>query len=271
MPSILDILADAARCRVRAAAHRVSQEELASRLAKRRSQYTFTPFAFEKALRSVSPTGDALHVICECKKASPSKGLIASHYPYVDIAHSYEQAGATALSVLTEPTKFLGADHHLEEVAREVSIPCLRKDFTVDPYQIYEAAYLGAQAVLLICSLLSDDELECLLQTASDVGLSALVETHSAEEIKRAERVGATVVGVNNRNLADFSVDVSLAERLREKAHPDMLFIAESGIRSAQEVARLREAGVTGILVGETLMRADDRGQALRDLLGVSV
>ncbi len=220
-------------------------------------------FPFERAL-----SGPGISFICECKKASPSKGLIAPDFPYLEIARDYAAAGADALSVLTEPKWFLGNDRYLAEIARAVPLPCLRKDFTVDPYLIYEAKVLGASAVLLICSLLEEGELREMLALADALGLSALVEAHDEAEVETALRAGARVVGVNNRNLRDFSVDTDLSRRLRRLIPREVLFVSESGVRSAEDVARLREIGADAVLIGEALMRAPDRQAMLAGLRG---
>lgn len=203
------------------------------------------------------------------QKSLPSKGLIAPEFPYLEIARSYEKAGADAVSVLTEPKWFLGDDRYLKEISAEVSIPCLRKDFTVDKYMIYEAKLLGAAAVLLICSILSAEELAEYLRICDELGISALVETHDAAEVSMALSAGARIIGVNNRNLKDFSVDTENSRRLREKIPPDILFVSESGVRDAADVVRLRDIGADAVLVGEALMRAPDRTAALKRLRGV--
>lgn len=220
-------------------------------------------FPFERAL-----SGPGISFICECKKASPSKGLIAPDFPYLEIARDYAAAGADALSVLTEPKWFLGSDRYLAEIARAVPLPCLRKDFTVDPYMIYEAKVLGASAVLLICSLLEEGELREMLALADALGLSALVEAHDEAEVETALRAGSRVVGVNNRNLRDFSVDTDLSRRLRCLIPREVLFVSESGVRSAGDVALLREIGADAVLIGEALMRAPDRRAMLAGLRG---
>ena len=220
-------------------------------------------FPFERAL-----AGPGISFICECKRASPSKGLIAPDFPYLEIARDYAAAGADALSVLTEPKWFLGSDRYLAEIARAVPLPCLRKDFTVDPYMIYEAKVLGASAVLLICSLLEEGELREMLALADALGLSALVEAHDEAEVETALRAGSRVVGVNNRNLRDFSVDTDLSRRLRCLIPREVLFVSESGVRSAGDVALLRETGADAVLIGEALMRAPDRRAMLAGLQG---
>lgn len=215
-------------------------------------------FAFYNAL-----SGRGIHLICEVKKASPSKGLIDPVFDYLAIARDYVQGGASAISVLTEPHWFLGSNHYLRDIKSTVSIPVLRKDFTVDDYQIYEAKTLGADAVLLICALMDEDTLRRRIDLAARLGLSALVETHSEAEIDMALRAGARIVGVNNRNLADFSVDVTLSGKFRERVPEDVLFVAESGIQSPQQVRALAEQGVNAVLIGEALMRAEDRPAAV--------
>lgn len=218
-------------------------------------------FVFEYALRKPE-----LSFICECKKASPSKGIIAGNFPYLKIAQEYEQAGADCISVLTEPKYFLGDDSYLQEIAHAVSVPCLRKDFVVAPYMIYEARVLGAAAVLLICSLLTEKELAEYLEICEGLGMSALVEVHNAAEISMAIHAGARIIGVNNRNLSDFSVDMANSSRLRELVPPEILFVAESGIKTAADVQILREIGADAVLIGELLMRADNRSAMLAEL-----
>ena len=220
-------------------------------------------FSFERALRTPD-----LAFICECKKASPSKGLIAPDFPYLAIAREYEAAGADCISVLTEPKWFLGSDEYLKEIASQVNIPCLRKDFTVDEYMIYEAKVLGASAVLLICSILTEEQLRQYISLCDELGLSALVEAHDEAETKTAVRAGARIIGVNNRNLKDFSVDTENSLRLREIIPEHVLFVSESGIQNAGDVKRLREIGTDAVLVGETLMRAGDKKAKLEELRG---
>ena len=220
-------------------------------------------FAFENALKE---TG--VSFICECKKASPSKGLIAPDFPYLDIAKEYEAAGADCISVLTEPKWFLGQDDHLLEVAAAVSIPCIRKDFIVDEYMIYESKNLGAAAVLLICAILSEEQITKSIEICDSLGMSALVEAHDELEIKMALNSGARIVGVNNRNLKDFTVDPDVSSRLRSMVPADVLFVSESGVKTAADVARLRAIGADAALIGETLMRAADKKAKLAELRG---
>lgn len=220
-------------------------------------------FAFEKAL-----SGRDFSFICEVKKASPSKGVIAADFPYLAIAADYERAGAAAISVLTEPEFFQGDDRYLTEIKETVRIPVLRKDFTVDAYQLYEAKCLGADAALLICALLPTETLRRYIAIADELGLSCLVEAHDAAEVESALAAGGRVVGVNNRNLRDFSVDMENSLRLRPLVPPAVRFVSESGIAAPEDIARLRAAGVDAALVGETLMRSPDKLGALAALYG---
>lgn len=257
--TILDTLADFARERVRKAEETVSYDEV-------KEMALTSPkrgFEFEQALRR-----DGISFICECKKASPSKGIIAEEYPYLAIAEEYEKAGADCISVLTEPKWFLGRNEHLKEIAGAVTIPCLRKDFTVDDYMIYEAKILGASAVLLICSILTEREISEYIGVCDALGLSALVEAHDEAEIGMARRAGARIIGVNNRNLKDFSVETDNSRRLRELVPPDVLFVSESGIRCAEDVKLLEDTGVDAVLVGETMMRSADKAAMLGELKG---
>lgn len=255
---ILDVLAKSSAKRVNGRKRERSLEEV-RRAAEQLPRET--GFPFQKALEA-----EGLSFICEVKKASPSKGIIAEEFPYLEIAKDYEAAGAAAVSVLTEPEYFLGKDRYLEEIARSVSLPVLRKDFTVDLYQIYEAKLLGAAAVLLICSILSRDQLREYLEAARSLGLSALVEAHDETEIEEALGAGAEIIGVNNRNLKNFQVDVENSLRLRKRIPAGVLYVSESGIRGPEDVAALRANGTDAVLVGETLMRSADRRAALAAL-----
>lgn len=276
MSTILDQLADYARYRVEQAKERKPLEEIreealaASRkgvLSAGTSAPDFPePFRFEKALAA---DGD-IHFICECKKASPSKGLIAPDFPYLEIARQYEEAGASAISVLTEPKWFLGSTEYLREIAEEVTVPCLRKDFTVDPYMIYEAKLLGASAILLICAILDTGTLEEYLKVADSLGLSAIVEAHDEAEVASAVSAGARIIGVNNRNLKDFTVDIRNSIRLRSCAPAGTIFVAESGIRTPEDVEILRQNGVNAVLIGEQLMRAGSPKEELNRLRGLT-
>lgn len=257
--TILDQLAEHARKRTEQAKLKIPLDEI-------RQQALSIPkgsFAFEDALKH---TG--ISFICECKKASPSKGLIAPDFPYLKIAKEYEEAGADCISVLTEPKWFLGSDKYLKEIASAVSIPCLRKDFTVDEYMIYEAKILGASAVLLICAILSEEQIKSYISICDGIGLSALVEAHDEHEVHKALNAGARIIGINNRNLKDFSVDTGNSRRLRELISRDVLFVSESGVSCAEDVAKLREIGADAVLIGETLMRALDKKAKLNELRG---
>lgn len=257
--TILDQLADHARERVAEAKKKIPFEEMKQMaLEMAAKEPVRDAFAFEKALHR-----SELSFICECKKASPSKGLIAPDFPYLEIAKEYEKAGADCISVLTEPRWFLGKDQYLKEIAANVSIPCLKKDFTVDPYMIYEAKVLGAAAVLLICSILEKEQLKEYLQIAEGLGLSALVEAHDEEEIAKALEAGARIIGVNNRNLKDFTVDTENSRKLRNMIPKEVLFVSESGVKTPEDVQKLREIGADAVLIGETLMRAADKSEAL--------
>lgn len=258
--TILDTIAAETRRRIAARKEQIPPAEMRrAALAAPRKE----GFPFEKALgkRGIS-------FVCECKKASPSKGIIAEEFPYLDIACVYEQAGADCISVLTEPKWFLGENRYLAEIAQAVSIPCLRKDFTVDEYMIYEARTLGAAAVLLICALLDTATLRAYIGLCDELGLSALVEAHNEREISSALEAGARIIGVNHRNLKDFSVDMDNSRRLREQVPREVLFIAESGIRTRADVAALEQVGADGVLIGETLMRAPDKRRMLAELRG---
>lgn len=258
----LEQLADHARKRVRAEMKENSLDTMRE-LAMSKSSATGDLFAFEQALRK-----EDVSFICECKKASPSKGLIAPNFPYLEIAKEYEAAGADCISVLTEPKWFLGNDEYLKKIAESVLIPCLRKDFTVDEYQIYQAKVLGASAVLLICSVLTEDQMKDYIRICDELGLSALVEVHDEQEVQTALNTGARIIGVNNRNLKDFSVDTDNSRRLRELIPPNVLFVSESGVRTAEDVETLRKIGADAVLIGETLMRASDKRAKLAELRG---
>ena len=234
--TILDQLADHARERVAYGKEKVAADEMRRRAFDLGREGRLGSFAFEKALKK-----PGISFICECKKASPSKGLIAPDFPYLKIAKEYEAAGADCISVLTEPKWFLGTDAYLREIAESVGIPCLRKDFTVDEYMIYEAKVLG---------------------------LSALVEAHDEAEVEMAVEAGARMIGVNNRNLKDFSVDTENSRKLRSLIPEDVLFVSESGVRDENDVRKLREIGADAVLIGEALMRAEDKTAKLAALRG---
>lgn len=255
------------RVAVEKAAHPLATLDVAAeeRVAKERASYPAPSFSlpFERALRA-----PGLSLICECKRASPSRGLIAADFDPVGIAREYEDAGADAISCLTEPLWFQGADEHLERVAQAVSIPVLRKDFVVDEYMIYQAKAIGADAVLLICAILGDVQLKAYIGLCERLGLTALVEAYEPEELSRALEAGARVVGVNNRDLHSFELDFGRSIELKPMVGPDRVFVSESGIRDARDLRRLAEAGVDAVLVGEALMRRTDRSAALDELKG---
>ena len=249
---------------------RVAEEKAAVPLSemKKRAEAldANTGFPFRKAL-----SGDEISFICEVKRASPSKGLIAPDFPYLDIARDYERAGASAISCLTEPFWFKGRDEYLAEISNAVKIPVLRKDFTVDEYMIYQAKTLGASAVLLICSILSKEQLSEYLGIAQSLGLSALVEAHDEDEVRTALSVGAGIIGVNNRDLRTFTVDINNSARLRKLVPPEVLFVSESGIKTAADIEALRSNGTNAVLIGETLMRSPDKKAALDELRGHAI
>lgn len=261
---ILDDLAEATRARIERKKREVPFQEVqekALQLAKCEKAFTFP---FEKAIAK-----EDISFICEVKKASPSKGIIARDFPYLNIAQDYEKAGADCISVLTEPDYFKGDDRFLKEISDEVSIPTIRKDFIIDDYMIYEAKLLGASCVLLIAALLDIDTIRAYKAVCDTLGLSALVEAHDEEEVQCALDAGARMIGVNNRDLKTFTVDIHNSIRLRSLVPDKILFVAESGIKTAGDIQVLRQAGVNGVLIGETLMRSDDKAGMLARLKGV--
>ncbi|SHO45180.1 indole-3-glycerol phosphate synthase [Anaerocolumna xylanovorans DSM 12503] len=257
---ILDLIVEATRERI----ENNKQDISAQRMKEIALQMPVTEsLFFEEALRK-----EGIHFICEVKKASPSKGIIAEDFPYVAIAKEYEEAGASCISVLTEPEFFLGRNSYLSEIKREVSIPILRKDFIIEPYQIYQARILGADAILLICSILEDKELKEYLELSRELGLSVLVEAHDEIEVERAVKAGASIIGVNNRNLKTFEVDIRTSGRLRKLVPENILFVAESGVKTAEDIRILRDDKVNGVLIGETLMKSPDKKKMLAELRG---
>ncbi len=263
MSNILDTIADYARQRVL----RDSEENSLDVMQELAQQGGLTDgAAFDAALRQ-----EGMRFICEVKKASPSKGIIAKDFPYLDIARDYEAAGADCISCLTEPKWFLGSDQIFREIRAAVSIPMLRKDFVVDEYQIYQAKVMGANCVLLICAILDTATVARYLELCHRLGLAALVEAHDAKEIASAVEAGATIIGVNNRNLKDFSVDFSNAARLRDLIPPEALYVAESGVKTPADVAALQAIGADAVLIGETLMRAADKRRMLDALRGAAL
>ncbi|MBQ8018188.1 MAG: indole-3-glycerol phosphate synthase TrpC [Methanobrevibacter sp.] len=255
---MLDEIVEKTKQRVEEAKNIISLDDLKNEVALMDID---NEFPFKKALSS-----DDISIIAEVKKASPSKGLIAQNFDYLNIAKDYEEAGASAISVLTEPYFFQGSNDYLSEIAKTVSIPVLRKDFVVDEYMIWEAKALGASAILLIVSILDTVQLKKYLDLTHQLGLSAIVETHDGDEIMRALTVGAEIIGVNNRNLKDFTVDIENSINLRRCVSGDVLFISESGIKTPEDVARLKENNVDAVLIGETLMKCDDKKSMISEL-----
>ena len=249
--NILDALAAHAAERVRLDKEHISLSEI-RKLAAETGRGNGERFYEAIAKKEMS-------FICEVKKASPSKGVIDPVFDYLKTAESYEKAGADAVSCLTEPKWFLGSDDIFRQIRRTINLPMLRKDFTVDEYQLYQARLMGADCILLICSLLETDVLMHYLDICGELGLAALVETHDEEEIRTAVHAGARMIGVNNRNLKDFSVDLENSARLRDRIPADILYVAESGVRSPEDAGMLRRAGADAVLVGEAMMRAEDK------------
>ena len=258
--NILDKLAALSRERVREEQARLPEAELCEKV---KAMGKGDGDSFLSALRK-----PGISFICEIKKASPSKGLISPDFPYLEIASAYERAGADCISCLTEPVYFLGSDRIFREIRETVSLPMLRKDFTVSAYQLDQARMMGAGAVLLIVALLDRNTLCAYLERCEELGISALVETHDEMEIRTAVSAGAKIIGVNNRNLKDFTVDFSNAARLRDLIPPDCIYVAESGVKTPADVEQLRRIGADAVLIGETLMRAEDPGVMLRQLKG---
>ena len=262
MKNILEEIAARTRERIAKEKTCISVSELENRIQEV-NKNARQKITFFQALQK-----DGMSYICEVKKASPSKGLIAPDFPYLAIAKEYEQAGASAISCLTEPFYFQGADQYLREISAAVQIPVLRKDFTVDEYMIYQAKSLGASAVLLICAILDDGELRAYRQLAKELGLDALIEAHDEYEVDRVLNLGAEIVGVNNRDLRTFQVDMNNSIRLRKMAPDNVVFVSESGIRTPEDIRILYENKVDGVLIGETLMRSPDKKAALESLNG---
>lgn len=256
--SILNEIAARTKERIAEEKFKVPLRELISQQNSNLAKHAEEKISFLEALKK-----PGMSYICEVKKASPSKGLIAPDFPYLDIAKEYEQAGTSAISCLTEPFYFQGADRYLQEISQAVNIPVLRKDFTVDEYMLYQAKAFGASAVLLICAILNNSQLKAFGELAQELGLDALVEAHDQWEVDRALNLGAKIVGVNNRNLHDFTVDMGNSIRLRNMAPADTVFVSESGIKTAEDIRILYENQVDAVLIGETLMRSPDKKAAL--------
>lgn len=256
---ILDDLAEYSRFRVEKAKEKVSLEDI-KRQALNMEKGSL---CFEKAIRK-----KGLSFICEVKKASPSKGIIDEEFDYISIAKDYENIGADAVSCLTEPKWFLGSNEIFKEIRNSISLPMIRKDFTVDEYQIYESKVIGADAVLLICSILNEDTIRRFLCICDELGLSAVVETHNEEEVRSAIRAGSRIIGVNNRNLKDFTVDIKNAQRMRNLVPNDILFIAESGVKSSDDIKEINNMGASAVLIGETMMKSRDRRGLIKKFKG---
>lgn len=258
---ILERIAADKRIQIEKEKKQISLDEMRQKAYSTKGK--LTDFIFEETLKQ-----DEISFICEVKKASPSKGVIAEDFPYVDIAKEYEAAGADCLSVLTEQKYFQGSDRYLQEIRKAVNIPILRKDFTVDVYQIYQAKVIGADAVLLICALLDVDFMKACIGICNELGLSALVEAHDEKEINMAIDAGARIIGVNNRNLKDFTVDIMNSVRLRKLIPEETIYVSESGIKTAEDIARLKNNGTDAVLIGETFMRSPDKKAMLNHLRG---
>lgn len=261
---ILDELASLTRTRIEKQKKEVSMEDIrreAELIAAREMEVQEFDYPFEAALSK-----PGLSIISEVKKASPSKGVIAEDFPYLEIAKEYEASGADAISCLTEPDRFKGSDEYLKAITKEVTIPVLRKDFTIDPYMIYQAKVMGASAVLLIAAILTDEELKSFYEIADTLGMSCLFEAHDEEELKRCLAAGARIVGVNNRNLKDFSVDINNSIRLRELVPENIIFVSESGIMAPEDVKALKENGTDAVLIGEMLMRSNSKTELIQTL-----
>ena len=257
---ILDTIVEATKIRV---AQEKQVESPESVKAAALALPSDTGFPFEAALRQQD-----FNFICEVKKASPSKGIIAEHFPYLDIAKEYEVAGAAAISVLTEPDFFKGDKKYLQEIASTVKIPVLRKDFIIDEYQIYQAKVWGASAILLICACLDVPTLTKFRELADSLGLSSLVEAHDENEVQMAIDCGARIIGVNNRNLKDFTVDVQNSVRLRNLVQDDVIFVSESGLETPEDIQVLRDNNIGVALMGETFMRSPNKVEKLAYLYG---
>ena len=266
MNNILETIAEKTKLRAAEDEKNVPLEKVKEKIKERQMWEKLELKPLPDFLEALKKPG--MSYICEVKKASPSKGLIAGDFPYLDIAREYEAAGASAISCLTEPYWFLGSDRYVEEITAEVNIPVLRKDFTVNEYMIYQARAMGASAVLLICAILSDDQLKSYLELTESLGMNALVEAHDENEVERALQAGAKIIGVNNRDLRTFTVDTGNSIRLRAMAPADKVFVSESGIKTHTDIEVLYANGVNAVLIGETLMRSKDKKATLEELNG---
>lgn len=271
--NILNEIAAKTKERIQKEKLEIPEKDLIQMIQKRKVQILLHPE--QQSITSRTPHGffqalkkEGMSYICEVKKASPSKGLIAPAFPYLEIAKEYQEAGAAAISCLTEPFYFQGSDRYLQEITAAVDIPVLRKDFTVDEYMIFQAAAYGAAAVLLICAILNDEQLKEYRELAEELGMDALVEAHDEEEAERALKSGARIIGVNNRDLKTFQVDMQNSIRLRKLAPENVVFVSESGIKTSDDIQKLYDNQVDAVLIGETLMRSQDKKAALEELNG---
>lgn len=255
---ILDQIVEKTRIRIQKEKTEISPKEMRNK-AKELSSDTGYPF-----LKALSKKG--MSYICEVKKASPSKGIISEDFNYIEIAKEYEKIGASAISVLTEPDYFQGNILFLKDIKEKVNLPLLRKDFIIDPYMIDQAKVNGADAILLICALLTEEELSTYQAYAESLGLSALVEAHNEEEVAKALRARAKIIGINNRDLRDFSVDIHNSLRYRHLIPEDVIFVSESGITERDQIIELEANHVNAVLIGETMMKAKDK-QGMMDTL----
>lgn len=258
---ILNKIANSTKKRVKLEKEKVPLEKMKDMAKNIDTNFDFT---FEKALKK-----DGVSFICEVKKASPSKGIISSDFDYIKIAKEYEKVGASCISVLTEPEFFKGDNVYLKEIRSAVEIPLLRKDFIIDEYQIYQSKTLGANAVLLICALLDTKTIEQYIKVCNSLGLCAVVEVHDEKEVQSALSANARIIGVNNRNLKDFTVDINNSLKLRNLVPSDVTFISESGIKTAKDIEKLSQNAVDAVLIGEALMRAENKKEMLDNLRGI--
>ncbi|MFY9198451.1 MAG: indole-3-glycerol phosphate synthase TrpC [Acutalibacteraceae bacterium] len=257
---ILNKIANSTKKRVKLEKEKVPLEKMKDMAKNIDTNFDFT---FEKALKK-----DGVSFICEVKKASPSKGIISSDFDYIKIAKEYEKVGASCISVLTEPEFFKGDNVYLKEIRSAVEIPLLRKDFIIDEYQIYQSKTLGANAVLLICALLDTKTIEQYIKVCNSLGLCAVVEVHDEKEVQSALSANARIIGVNNRNLKDFTVDINNSLKLRNLVPSDVTFISESGIKTVKDIEKLSQNAVDAVLIGEALMRAENKKEMLDNLRG---
>lgn len=257
---ILDTIVESTKICVKSI-YETQDTDLLKNEAEKIASRDMISFSFEKALKT-----KPIAFICEVKKASPSKGIIANEFDYINIARDYEKAGASAISVLTEPEFFKGSLDYLKEISENVKIPLLRKDFIIDEIQIYEGKVMGASAILLICAILNDEKLAKYMKIAKSLNLSVLVEAHDEKEIERAIKCGARIIGVNNRNLKDFTVDISNSISLRKYVPSDIIFVSESGIERPDQIRKLVDNNVNAVLIGETLMKSNKKAEMINEL-----